>query len=173
MLIIDEAGTAGTRDLAAILYEVVRTGAKVVLVGDPKQPPEITAGGLFAGLIARLPTIELRDNRRQHEEWEREALKQLRDGDTSLALDAYREHGRIIIGDTASDAKALLVADWWGARTQGDDVIMLAGRRSEVAALNVHGRLRAERAGQLTGDPAPPTHRRRRTQRSLDQQAHN
>jgi len=30
---------------------------------------------------------------------------------------------------------------------------MLAGRRSEVAELNVHGRLRAELAGQLTGDP--------------------
>ena len=66
VLIIDEAGTAGTRDLAAILDEVDRCGAKVVLVGDPKQLPEITAGGLFAGLIARQPTIELRDNRRQH-----------------------------------------------------------------------------------------------------------
>jgi len=43
--------------------------------------------------------------------------------------------------------------DWWAARTQGDDAIMLAGRRSEVAELNVHGRLRAELAGQLTGDP--------------------
>jgi len=153
VFIIDEAGTAGTRDLAAILDAVDRTGAKVVLVGDPKQLPEITAGGLFAGLIARQPTIELQDNRRQHEEWEREALKQLRDGDTSLALDAYRKHGRITIGDTAADTKALLVADWWAARTQGDDAIMLAGRRSEVAELNVHGRLRAELAGQLRGDP--------------------
>jgi len=153
VLVIDEAGTAGTRDLAAILDEVEHCGAKVVLVGDPKQLPEITAGGMFAGLIARQPTIELRDNRRQREEWERDALAQLRDGDTTLALDAYRQHGRITIGDTATDTRALLVADWWAARTQGDDAIMLAGRRSEVAELNVHGRLRADLAGQLTGDP--------------------
>lgn len=153
VLVIDEAGTAGTRDLAAILDEVERCGAKVVFVGDPKQLPEIAAGGLFAGLIARQPTIELRDNRRQREEWEREALVQLRDGDPSLALDAYRKHGRITIGDTAADAKALLVADWWAARTQGEDAMMLAGRRSEVAELNVHGRLRADLAGRLTGDP--------------------
>ena len=153
VLVIDEAGTAGTRDLAAILDHVERIGAKVVLVGDPKQLPEIAAGGLFAGLIARQPTIELRDNRRQREEWEREALKQLRDGDTSLAVDAYREHGRITIGETAADAKALLVADWWAARTQGDDAMMLAGRRSEVTELNIHGRLRAELAGELTGEP--------------------
>ena len=153
VLIIDEAGTAGTRDLAALLDEVDRSGSKVVLVGDPKQLPEIAAGGLFAGLISRQPAIELRDNRRQHEEWEREALRQLRDGDPDLALDAYRHHGRITVGDSAADTKALLVADWWAARTQGDDAMMLAGRRSEVAELNVHGRLRAELAGQLSGDP--------------------
>jgi hypothetical protein len=39
VLVIDEAGTAGTRDLARLLDEVQRTGAKAVLVGDPKQLP--------------------------------------------------------------------------------------------------------------------------------------
>ena len=61
VLVVDEAGTAGTRDLARLLDEVDRTGAKAVLVGDPKQLPEIAAGGLFAALTERLPVIELKD----------------------------------------------------------------------------------------------------------------
>jgi conjugative relaxase-like TrwC/TraI family protein len=52
VLVVEEAGTAGTRDLAAIFAHASHAHAKVVLLGDPKQLPEIDAGGLFAGLIA-------------------------------------------------------------------------------------------------------------------------
>jgi conjugative relaxase-like TrwC/TraI family protein len=108
VLVIDEAGTAGTRDLARILDEVARTGAKAVLVGDPRQLPEIAAGGLFAALTERLPVLELKDNRRQQHEWEIEALRQLRDGNTTHALHAYLDHGRITVGHDAHHTKALL-----------------------------------------------------------------
>lgn len=37
VLVIDESGTAGTRDLARLLDEVARSGAKAVLAGDAKQ----------------------------------------------------------------------------------------------------------------------------------------
>jgi conjugative relaxase-like TrwC/TraI family protein len=97
VLVVDEAGTAGTRDLARLLDEVQRTGAKAVLVGDPKQLPEIAAGGLFAALTERLPVLELRDNRRQQHEWEIEALRQLRDGNTTHSaarLPPTRSHHR-------------------------------------------------------------------------------
>ena len=151
VLVVDEAGTAGTRDLARMLAEVDRSGAKAVLVGDPRQLPEIAAGGLFAGLTLRQPAIELRDNRRQQHEWEIEALRQLRDGNTTHALHAYQQHGRITIGFDAEHTKTLLLGDWWTAIVSGDDAIMLAGRRSEVAELNVHGHRRALDAGYLTG----------------------
>ena len=151
VLVIDEAGTAGTRDLARILDEVARSGAKAVLVGDPRQLPEIAAGGLFAALTERLPVLELRDNRRQQHEWEIEALRQLRDGNTTHALHAYLDHGRITIGHDAHHTKALLVADWWAAVVRGDDAVMLAGRRADVAELNMCGHIRAEAAGHLTG----------------------
>ena len=151
VLVVDEAGTAGTRDLARLLDEVERTGAKAVLVGDPSQLPEIAAGGLFAALTVRQPVIELKDNRRQQHEWEIEALRQLRDGNTTHALHAYQDHGRITIGYDAYNTKALMLGDWWAAIVRGDDAVMLAGRRSEVAELNVHGHLRALDAGMLTG----------------------
>lgn len=151
VLVIDEAGTAGTRDLARLLGEVQSTGAKAVLVGDPKQLPEIAAGGLFAALTERLPVLELRDNRRQQHEWEIEALRQLRDGNTTHALHAYLRHDRITVGYDAHHTKMLLLGDWWASTVRGDDAVMLAGRRADVAELNACGHVRAEAAGYLDG----------------------
>ena len=154
VLIIDEAGTAGTRDLAAILDEVERCW----LEGRARRRPEAAPRDRSRRTVRRahLPPAHDRTPRQPTPArgmGTRSAQATPRRRPRSLALDAYRDHGRITIGDTAADTKALLVADWWAARTQGDDAMMLAGRRSEVAELNVHGRLRAELAGQLTGDP--------------------
>ena len=122
-----------------------------MLSGDAKQVPEIAAGGLFAALASHPPTIELKDNRRQRHEWEVQALRQLRDGDASKALEAYLDHGRITVGHDAHDTKTLLVGDWWAAVVRGDDAIMLAGRRADVAELNMCGHVRADAAGMLSG----------------------
>ena len=75
-----------------------RAGAKLVLVGDDRQLPEIGAGGAFGALARRLPAIELRENRRQAAAWEREALALLRDGDAEGAVRRYAERGRIVAG---------------------------------------------------------------------------
>ncbi len=80
VLVVDEAGMVGTRQLARVLDHAAAGHAKVVLVGDPRQLPEIDAGGLLRGLGARMPTIRLTENRRQRESWDRDALAQLRDG---------------------------------------------------------------------------------------------
>ena len=74
MLVIDEAGMVGTRTLAPLLDAAATHGAKVVLVGDPKQLPEIQAGGVLAPSrnatrCSRSPRTDAR-----HDETEREAL---------------------------------------------------------------------------------------------------
>ena len=86
---IDEAGMVPTRALAELVEHVERRGAKLVLVGDDRQLPEIGAGGAFGALARRLPAIELRENRRQVAAWEREALALLRDGDADGAVRRY------------------------------------------------------------------------------------
>ena len=85
----------GTRKLARLLDHAESAGAKVVLVGDPCQLPEIEAGGAFAGLQDRLGASHLTENRRQTEPWERAALAELRAGDADRALDAYLAHDRV------------------------------------------------------------------------------
>jgi conjugative relaxase-like TrwC/TraI family protein len=153
VLVVDEAGMAGTRTLATLLDHAERAGAKVVLVGDPRQLPEIDAGGLLAALAERLPGVRLATNRRQHEAWEREALTHLRDGDPDVAIDLYRQHGRVVCGTNSDDTRDRLVAHWWAARTAGDDTVMLTSRRSDVADLNRRARRTMTAAGRLTGPP--------------------
>jgi Ti-type conjugative transfer relaxase TraA len=48
ILVIDEAGMVGTRQLERVLSHAAEAGAKVVLVGDPQQLQAIEAGAAFA-----------------------------------------------------------------------------------------------------------------------------
>lgn len=151
VLVVDEAATAGTRTLARLLRHAEPAGAKVVLVGDPKQLPEIDAGGMVRGIEARFGALHLRENRRQRHAWERAALAELRAGDVEAAIAAYDEHGRIVRGDTAMEAREAMVADWWAARLAGEKVVMIAARWSDVDDLNARARVRMQLAERLIG----------------------
>ncbi len=159
VLVVDEAGMAGTRQLARLLDHAAAAHTKVVLVGDPRQLPEIDAGGLLRGLGRRIPPIRLTQNRRQHEAWERHALAQLRDGNVDDAVTAYDAHGRIHTHETAPGARDAMSADWWAATLAGEQVLMLATRWSDVDDLNARARSHLQAAGRLTGPTLTVEHR--------------
>ncbi|TVP65415.1 MAG: hypothetical protein EA340_12585, partial [Nitriliruptor sp.] len=152
VLVVDEAGMVGTRQLARLLHHAEVQSVKVVLVGDPKQLPEIDAGGLFRALATRLPAIELTHNRRQQHGWEQAALDELRHGDPDVALAAYRQHGRIRTADTAQQLRDRLITDWWStAKENLAGSLMIALRRDDVDDLNHRARTKMLAAGRLTG----------------------
>jgi ATP-dependent exoDNAse (exonuclease V) alpha subunit len=154
VVVIDEAAMVGTRKLARLLAHAEAGAAKVILVGDHRQLPEIDAGGAFAGLARRLGTVTLHQNRRQHEAWERTALAELRHGDVSAALTAYQGHGRIHTADSADAVRERLVDDWWAARQTGGRQLMVATLRTEVDDLNRRARARLiAAAGVVDDDP--------------------
>ena len=151
VVVVDEAGMVPTRELAEIVRHVREADAKLVLVGDHRQLPELGAGGAFRGLLTRVPVIELRENRRQVAGWERDALQLVRSGAAVEAVDRYAVRERIVVGDDAAEVRRRLVADWWAAGDP-DSALMLAHRRADVADLNgrAHALMRA--AGALGGD---------------------
>src|SRR3546814_6978669 len=59
VLVIDEAGMIGTRQMERVLGEAERAGAKVVLVGDAEQLQAIEAGAAFRALGSGVHTSEL------------------------------------------------------------------------------------------------------------------
>jgi conjugative relaxase-like TrwC/TraI family protein len=151
VVVIDEAGMVGTRTLARLLDHAASADAKVVLVGDPRQLPEIDAGGLLRGLGTRLDPIRLATNRRQHEPWERAALAKLRDGEIDTALAEYDAHERIVTTPTASTTRQTMVADWWAARLAGQRTLMVAARWYDVDDLNARARQLVVAQGLLSG----------------------
>lgn len=151
VMVIDEAGMCDSRTLIRLLDHAQAARAKVVLVGDHKQLPEIGAGGAFRGLLDRLEPQTLSENRRQRDAWERAALKELRDGDTDTALAAYSEHGRVITAATAADVRQRIVADWWAATVAGEQAQMIAARWIDVDQLNAIARARMAIDHRLTG----------------------
>lgn len=149
VLVIDEAGMVGTRQLAEILEHCARAHAKLVLLGDYHQLPEIHAGGLFRGLVVRMNPVVLTENRRQQETWEREALDLLRSGEAEQALSRYQHNDRLVIEDSAEQARRRMVSDWWRAHEDDREVAMIALRRDDVRDLNGRARSIMAAAGRL------------------------
>lgn len=146
VLVVDEAGMVATRDLVALLDGVERADGKLVLVGDHRQLPELEAGGAFRGLVRRGLAVELRENMRQVDAWERRAVDHLRSGRAGEALALYARHGRLHLSDTEAEVRDRVVGDWWQA---GGDAVMLARQRVTVAELNSAARQRMRDAGRL------------------------
>jgi len=95
VFVIDEAGLVGTRQLERVLESVEKAGAKVVLVGDPEQLQAIEAGAPFRGIAAEAGVVELNEVRRQRQDWQKAATRQLATGRTKEALDAYEREQRV------------------------------------------------------------------------------
>src|SRR4051812_6256757 len=151
VLIVDEAGMVGTRDLAELARAAEERHTKLVLVGDDRQLPEIEAGGAFRVLAERCGALELREVRRQRERWDREALGDLRDGRVEEWARAYAQADRLVTAPTSRAVRERLADDWWQARERDEDALMVALRRRDVDDLNDRARERMRDAGELRG----------------------
>jgi conjugative relaxase-like TrwC/TraI family protein len=136
VIVVDEAAMVGTVQLARLLDHAARDRAKVVLVGDHHQLPAIEAGGAFAALAVRLGASHLTDNQRQTDPVEHDALTELRSGSVGRALELLDTLGHVEYFEYGARAHARIVRDWLPAALAGDDAIVLATTRSDVAALN-------------------------------------
>lgn len=152
VLVIDEAAMVGTRQAAHLLAEIDQANAKVILVGDSKQLPEIDAGGLFSAIQARIGAAELTENRRLQDPDELDAARALRDGDIDHALNQIQRAGSLTMATSQPKLINQLVDDWYESHRAGERAIMLAPTRYEVADLNHAARHRLRHDGQLGPD---------------------
>lgn len=151
VLVIDEAGMVGTRQLARVLERAEEAGAKVVLVGDPEQLQAIEAGAPFRGIASEVGVAELKEVHRQTLGWQREATQALSTGRTADALSTYERNRRVRVSDTRAEARQQMLAAWSkaGAVKASESRLMLAYTRDDVQALNVEARALRKSAGEL------------------------
>ncbi len=154
VLVIDEAGMVGTRQLERVLSHAADAGAKVVLVGDPQQLQSIEAGAAFRSIFERHGGAEIGEIRRQREDWQRDATRDLATGRTGEAIHAYDTHGTVHAAPTREQARDDLIDRWDRDRQASPDRsrIILTHTNDEVRALNEAARGRMREAGDLGGD---------------------
>lgn len=151
VLVIDEAGMVGSRQLAEFVKEAEARGAKLVLVGDHEQLQAIGAGSPFRAIAERVGAVELSEIRRQKEGWQREASIAFATHRTGEGLESYAHRGAVHFSDDRDRARADLVRDyltdlderWSGSR------IALAHRRIDVRAINADIRAALQDCGRL------------------------
>lgn len=151
ILVIDEAGMIGARQMERVISEAEKRGAKVVLVGDPEQLQAIQAGAAFRSLAERHGSVEITQVRRQRVGWQRDATRHLATGRTAEAIAAYDGHGRIHVADTREQARADLIDGWDRDRLAQPDAtsIILTHTNDEVHTLNLVARDRLRASGEL------------------------
>jgi len=171
VLVVDEAGMVGSRQIERVLSTAQEAGAKVVLVGDPEQLQTIEAGAAFRALAERHGAAEVSEVRRQREGWQRDATRELATGRTGAALGRYEAAGMVQGHGKREEARAALVDGWDAERKQipNQSRVILAYTRADVAELNGLARERMREAGALRGaDQVVQTERGERAMASGD-----
>jgi ATP-dependent exoDNAse (exonuclease V) alpha subunit len=138
ILVIDEAGMLGTRQMARVVDEAKSGGAKLVLIGDPQQLQAIEAGAAFRAIATKTNYLELTEVRRQLEPWQQAATKEFALRDVKSAIDRYNKHDHVHSFEGQDSAKTALVQMWNDVRISQPDKtqIILAYTRKDAQELN-------------------------------------
>jgi hypothetical protein len=151
VLVVDEAGMLGDRQLAELVSLAARDEAKLVVVGDPFQLQPIEAGAPMRTLSDHIGRVELHENIRQQDAWERATLQLLRDGEAREAYREYMRYGRIHDAHSVAERRVQVIEDHARLEASGLDTVILALRRDEVAALNELAHARSVAEGRVHG----------------------
>lgn len=139
ILVIDEAGMVGTRQLNRVARALYTRGCKLVLVGDPDQLQSIEAGTPFKDIVDDVGAARLTEIRRQKLDWQRKASKALAEGNLDTAMQSYADHGAVKKEADRDQAIAALVEDYLADRNDhgaSASRLALAHRRQDVYAIN-------------------------------------
>jgi len=155
VLVIDEAGMIGSKQMATIVREVQKRQAKLVLVGDPAQLQPINAGTPFADIVETNGAAHLTEIRRQKIDWQKQASQSLAIGEIDNALRAYEDHEAVTQAGTRDEAIAKLVEAYMSdLELHGKEKsrIALAHSRADVHAINLAVRHARKSAGELLNE---------------------
>lgn len=139
ILVVDEAGMVGTRQLSRVTEKMQEIGARLVLVGDPDQLQPIEAGTPFRQVVNAHGATCLTEIHRQKADWQKQASRYLAAGHLSKAVDQYRKRDAVVqTHDRTSTLDALVENYAMDVAANGTTKSRLAfaHKRKDVHALN-------------------------------------
>lgn len=179
VIVVDEAGIVGSRDMHKILRAAKEAGSVVVLTGDPLQIASVSAGGAFRTILTEKEKIsgnayrELNEVRRQKADWDKEAGLKLSAGNAAEAIHDYmlngrevraeNDFGRIRIETTQERARNLMFAEYMEDRRKHpqDSRLMIAKTNADVDSLNLMIHSALQQSGELGEDTPIETLKRK------------
>jgi conjugative relaxase-like TrwC/TraI family protein len=153
VLVIDEAGMVGTRQLARLIDAVQKGGGKVVLAGESRQLQAIEAGGPLRALEKGEGVAKLKEIIRQKDKRDKDVVKDLADGKAASALRSLAERGLLTVSRNLKESIDTLVATWRvreAAAPQG--CMILTGTNRDAADVNRRCQMERAKAGHT--DPS-------------------
>jgi conjugative relaxase-like TrwC/TraI family protein len=153
LILVDEAGMAGTLMLDRLVRRAATAGAVVRLVGDDQQLAAVEAGGVLRHLDHEVGAVRMQQVVRFADADEAAATLQVRDG-IADAADFYINRGRVLAGTDATMPDAAYAA-WLEDVRAGRDCLLLASSTATVAELNARARADLILAGQVDVDGVP------------------
>ncbi len=152
LVLLDEAGMVGVRDMRNVIKAVQDAGAKIVLMGDTLQQSSVCAGDALRVLVKEYGSVRLDKIRRQKKESDRLAVYEFFAGNASDALDRYK--ARITICKDNESTDKVIVDAWIQSRIQNPDKshLILALDNKSVRDINALAHQARKDAGQLGKD---------------------
>lgn len=167
VVIMDEAGMAGTAQIARLAKHVNEARGKLILEGDPDQLQAISAGGGFRMLADKFGKAELTEIRRQRDIEDRQTVEMFydqqerprntisRDEQQHLGGDIFERleaRGQIDHWDTRQDAIDALATDYLTSPLAAQQKIVITGTRADTAELNQTIRKGLQERGKVAAD---------------------
>ena len=150
VVLVDEAGMAGTLNLDRLVTIAAERRAVVRLLGDYRQLGAVESGGALRLIANQSRAVELTTLYRFSNPAEAEATLKIRVGDTT-GLDFYEDAGRIQHGSRQSMTEQAY-AGWKADMLAGRKALMVAASNADVSELCARARTDRVAAGQVEVD---------------------
>jgi ATP-dependent exoDNAse (exonuclease V) alpha subunit len=150
VVLLDEAGMAGTLILDRLVHIAAQRGAVVRLLGDYRQLGAVESGGALRLIATEAGAVELTTLYRFNDPAEADATLKLRIGDAS-GLDFYATNNRIRSGSKQAMIEGAY-AGWKADMLAGKTTLMAAASGVNVTALAAQARDERIEAGQIEPD---------------------
>ena len=151
LIVLDEAGMVGTRDMVSVLQIAKDAGAKVILLGDTLQQGSVSAGAALRVISKEIGSSRLNEIFRQKDLKQREAVHDFFAGKAAKGLDSYVARGNVHFAEGAEATDRLVIEKWMQSRTAhaSQSHLMMASDNASVNNLNELAHAARKAAGEI------------------------
>ncbi|WP_029528168.1 MobF family relaxase [Polaromonas glacialis] len=151
LIVMDEAGMVGARDMVAVLDIAKTAGAKVILIGDTLQQKSIAAGDALRVIAKAIGSTRLDAIFRQKDPSERQAVYDFFAGRAKEGLATYAARDLVHFAPSAEAAEQQLIEAWMRSRQAHGDKqhLIMASDNVSVRQLNNMAHAARQAAGSI------------------------